>query len=571
MEVVRVIIRKISSYQLIILILMGISFQDGSTCLLTHNARGEDKDSNESEGHGIILNIPADAVVIAPSWKHGGNNISKEQAINNCTKEEVIEALNNYIDTFADTQVSSLFFNVNYQRACFDSSVMESYWNLEDPEKNITDWPRLHWAVHKKDVDPYDLCVKRCRSNRISPWISIRMNDHHYFNDPARINRMWLDHPEYRTRSPHGLFNYARKEVRDYYKAFIGEVLDRYDVDGIELDWMRTQLLFPDGKAAEGMELINQYMKEIRELAKEKSLKRGHAVKISVRVPSTPEIGLFYGLDAVKWAKEGLIDILVPSNWFTPTNFDISIELWKREIGSGSKCIIAAGSDMAFCIGRDKYLKQMQSNIETMRAFSVSAYSRGADSIYIFNNFLAPYKVKMINPDGTFYFTDDKHKALKEVGKLSTSLGKPRTHVLTYTDPDVKRTPPRPPVLSQGVAAEFDMYTGPRPATGNCIIHIGLESLEGFKNADLSVKINNVSCKQLEDLPRDPAYVYDNTKVWHVVKTVTETSARVIQFKADLNAVKDGYNRISVINNQKDEQCLTWLEVRMDLETGHKD
>jgi len=341
-------------------------------------------------------------------------------------------------------------------------------------------------------------------------------------------------------------------------------VLDKYDVDGIELDWMRTQHLFPDGKAAEGMLLIDQFMAEIREMTKAKARERGHPIKVAVRVPVTPEIGKYFGLDAVRWAQENLIDILVLSNWFVPTDFDIPVEQWKREIGPESTAIIAAGADFAYCITNSKQIKQMKGNIETMRGFAVSAYSRGADAIYIFNNFMIPYKLKIIGADGKVSYVDDRKTAMSEIGQLSTALGKPRTHVLTHHNPGVENKPLELIVLKGGETREFQIHIGPEPEQGSYTVNVGIDSREGFDKAQFVVKVNSQACPMLGDMPRDPRYKYDNSKVWHVVEHVSETGARVMQFKVDPAALKDGYNCISITNSTQDEQALTWLEIHLD-------
>jgi len=165
--------------------------------------------TTQADRNGIYLNMSADAIPIEAKFCKEERGVSKEEAINRCTKEEVVDALNKFVDYYAGTQVKGMFLNVNYQRACYDSKVMESYWNLDDPEKEISGWPRMFWALKKKGVDAFDVCIRRCRTDKISPWISVRMNDHHYFDTPSRINRLWLDHPEFRTRPPNGLFNYA--------------------------------------------------------------------------------------------------------------------------------------------------------------------------------------------------------------------------------------------------------------------------------------------------------------------------------------------------------------------------
>jgi hypothetical protein len=516
------------------------------------------------EKGGIYLNLSADAVLIEPNLSKLTNGVSREEALNRSSREEIVEALNSYVDSYVGSQVRALFLNVNYQRACFDSQVMESYWNLPDPEKEITGWPRMFWETKKKGVDPFAVCIARCRADRISPWVSIRMNDHHYFDIPSRINRLWLDHPELRTRPPNGLFNYGKQEVREYYKAFVREVLETYDVDGVELDWMRTQTLFPDDKIAEGLPLLNQFMREIREMTQAKARERRHPIRIAVRVPVTPEIGRRYGLDAVSWAQEGLTDLVILSNWFTPTNFDIPVERWKREIGPAASCLVLPGADAALCLAQNKTIKQMNGTIEAMRGFAVSAFSRGADALYIFNNFMIPYKTQTVHPDGKVTTSSDRKEALRELGSLSTSLGKPRTHVLTFTAPDLKPEPKAPWPLPPGEAKAFDLHIGPKPEGGRCVAHLGLDAAPGVAGAALSVTVNGAVCRALGDLPRDPRYKYDNTRIWHVVKGVAETGARVMAFEVPTSALKDGYNRVAITNGKTEAQALTWLELQLN-------
>ncbi len=518
--------------------------------------------SAKPEKGGLYLNLSADAVLIEPRLAKLTNGVSREEALNRSSREEIVDALNNYIDSYVGSQVKALFLNINYQRACFDSKVMESYWNLPDPEKEIRGWPRMFWETKKKNVDPFAVCIARCRTDSISPWISVRMNDHHYFDTPSSINRLWLDHPELRTRPPHGLFNYGKQEVRNYFKAFIQEVLDTYDVDGIELDWMRTQTIFPDDKVAEGLPLINQFMREIRAMTEAKARERGHPIRIAVRVPVTPEIGLRYGLDAVAWAREGLTDMVVLSNWFTPTNHDVPVERWKQAIGPSS-CLIAPGADAALCLAQNKTLKQMNGTIENMRGWAVSAFSRGADALYIFNNFMIPYKTQTVHPDGKVTTSSDRRQALSELGSLATALGKPRTHVLTFTDPDLKPQPRVPRPLPPGEAQAFDLHIGPKPEGGHRTLHVGLDACDGVADAQLAVTVNGTACRKLGDLPRDPYYKYDNTRVWHVVKGVAETGARVLAFDVPAAALQTGYNRVAITNRGNTAQTLTWLEIHL--------
>jgi hypothetical protein len=517
--------------------------------LFTSCIKHDEENTSNEKPEGLFLNIAADAIAGYPEWGD----------LDTISKKNAIRAIEDYIDVYANTQVSTLLFNINYQRACFDSEVMESFWNLDNPDSALTQWPLNHWKIYKKGIDIYKVSLNHSRKKNISPWISFRMNDHHYFNDSTKINKLWWDNADYRL-SDGGMFDYANEEVRNYYLTFIQEVLENYDIDGIELDWMRTHRLFKEGEAEKGIELINQFVGRVRQLTEAMAIKRGHPIRIAARVPSSPSIGRSYGLDGVAWVKAGYVDVLIPSNWYVPTNFDIPVEGWKNEIGSGFDYSLAPGADFAHKIASNKYLKSMKTNVETMRAFTVSAYSRGADAIYLFNNFDPSYKRKIIDMDGSVTIFDDKLPVLNEAGMLNTALAGPRSHVYTFNDPDTIPTRGEAPILTKGIEMEFDIYTGPQSKSGEYIIRIGLDAMDAFHNLKLDVKLNGISCQEIGDMPRDSSYQYDNSKIWDIAMNVSETSARVMQFKADEKSVKDGENRLSITNNQTKSQRITWLE-----------
>ena len=512
---------------------------------------GSDTD-NEKE-QGIFLNVPADALMNHTRWGADIDSISKEQAI---------AALEEYVLQYANTQVNRLLFNVNYLRACYDSKIMTPYWDVPDPSVNTSEWCRKYWQVNKKGIDVFEVCVAKSREMGTSPWLSFRMNDHHYRDNPNRLSTFMLDHPEFRI-SPTSSFDYANSEVREFYKSFIREALERYDVDGVELDWMRTHIVFKPGMESQGIEIMNNFMIEIRAIVEQNSSERGHPIEIAARVPSTPAIGRSFGLDGVAWARDQSVDIIIPSNFFRPTNFDIPVELWKSEIGNEVSCMIVPGADAAFRSFRNKS-RDMVNSIETMRAFAISAYHRGAGSVYLFNNHSFTFEKKIVNPDGSTEKVNDKPVIIREGGKLSTIIGKPRRHVLTFTNPDIKRVSNDAPVLKKNDITEYMMYTGPKPSNGNYIVRIALELLPGYNSADFGVMVNDKPCTQIDDMPVDTAFKYENANDTGATRNVSEMGARVMQFRADLKAVNDGYNSIKIVNNKEEEQEVNWLEIYID-------
>ena len=109
-------------------------------------------------------------------------------------------------------------------------------------------------------LDPYAIWISRCREKRISPWLSMRMNDVHSVDDPSHFlhSTFWREHPEY-WRVPHGsaapwvnrALNYAHAAVREHQMSFVRELLERYDADGLELDWMRFGYHLTPGRERE--------------------------------------------------------------------------------------------------------------------------------------------------------------------------------------------------------------------------------------------------------------------------------------------------------------------------------
>ena len=250
------------------------------------------------------------------------------------------EIVDRYVDVIADAGVTVLLCNTNARRTNYQSRVWEAFWDGYDPA-GPDDQPFLApmrrdavaayrrgignmLAVHRQGIDYPARMAQRCRQRGISPWISLRMNDCHE-NDIADHpfhGSFWKKNPQFQRKNCPGYFatclDYAHPEVRDLYKALIVETLDRYDIDGLELDFMREPYLFSAGKEAEGAPILTAWMREIRKLTDAAAARRGHPVRLGVRVPSRPETAQAMGLDAIDWAKEGLIDVLVATpRWAT--------------------------------------------------------------------------------------------------------------------------------------------------------------------------------------------------------------------------------------------------------------
>lgn len=505
-------------------------------------------------GLGSIVNLAADGVVgcLIPPFPINGTH----------SAEEITEAYRNMIDYYAEAQVPYLFLNVCYMRAACPSEVWDTYWDVDDPDANVTGWPRQHWLVHKNGVDPFAVCVTRCRQRGVSPWMSLRMNDTHYIDDPTKTSKLWQQHPELRRAERSG-YDFAQKQVRDHYLALIAELMDRYDCDGIELDWMRFPSHFKSGQEKQGTEHLNDFMRRAHQLAQQAAAKRGHPVKIAVRIPAVPQFAQGLGMDGVAWAREGWVDVLILASVWRPSDTDIPIERWRELIGAAAdKVLLAAGTDL--WLQGTPGGRLMSDDLETQRGFTTAMLDRGADLVYLFNHFNASdFGRTRKASDGRTVTWNEHEDLLKLSGRLQVAIKGPRRHVLTFHDPPAPNLPnPKqlPARVTQGKLAQFRLYTGPKPTSGRVIVRVGLDNLPDVAEAKLAVRLNGTECKPIEDVARPDthnSYAHDPHRVFHVA----DLAQRMMQFEAPRDAMQRGYNYVEVRLAADNDQKAIWLEI----------
>ena len=382
------------------------------------------------------------------------------------------ESLNQYIDVLANAKISALFCNVNSRRTNYRSGVWASYWDGYDPDggddqpflKSIPSaserklWHlqvRNAWQVQQDGVDYPAHVINRCRYRGIAPWISIRMNDVHYNNN--------LDHPfhdaifrkpELFRKNDPGYFarglDYAHAEVRDHYLKLIAEVVDRYDVDGIELDFLREPYLFSAGEEYAGTVVLTQWLREIRQLTERATSLRRHPVRLSVRVPSEPEVALGLGLDAPTWAKTGLVDLVVIGPRWRTLHFDLPIQEWRRLLGD--RVSLAGGLEVNYQPEPSQPARWVTSEEAVGAALAV--WSAGADAVYLFNYFQNSHPR---------WSPEVYQHTLNACGSPERLKQMPRVHSVTERDIAVPSKVRRVRLPVTGSSLSFRLPLGPRP------------------------------------------------------------------------------------------------------------
>ncbi|MBN1395034.1 MAG: hypothetical protein JW959_08420 [Pirellulales bacterium] len=424
------------------------------------------------------------------------------------------ETIDRYVDLLADWGVKTLLCNTNARRTNYRSDVWDAWWDGYDPDgpddqpffaaikpeqaKKRRKTLDAMLAVHRQGIDYPARFFQRCRRRGVSPWISLRMNDCHNANNPGDPfhGEFWKKNPRYCIDPKDNYFgrclDYARTEVRDYYKTLVVETLDRYDIDGLELDFMREPFLFRDGREEEGGAILAEWLRGVRKLVDAAARRREHPIRLGVRVPSRPETAKAMGLDAVGWAKEGLIDLIVPTPRWATIEFDIPMERW-RELLTGTNVALAGGLEILYRPhGR---LKPRPATPELAAGAAAAVLSRGADAVYLFNYF----------PDDPSGWPRPVYKStLRAMNSLDRLLKLPRSVGLTYRDIRASGEKYRPPLPAEGKKVALSIDVGPLPdGNWDCILSIAEKTSKVTSSSRPAARLNDCPCRYLDSETKD--------------------------------------------------------------------
>lgn len=461
-----------------------------------------------------------------------------------------------WVDQYAGTAVTHLFLSPNSMRASFRSRTREAIW---DPVAGVAPtglWPENAKRLHEAGLDPYAVWIARARERGLSPWLSMRMNDVHSVDAPDSFmhSEFWRTHPELR-RVPGGpiqpwtnhALNYAHAAVRAHHAAFLQELFERYDPDGIELDWMRFPLHLTPGREREEAPLLDAFVRDARRLADDWGRRRGHPIRLGVRVTAHPDAAAGLGLDAVRWAREGWVDLIVTGPFWRTADFDLPLEAWRERLGP-------AAATVAVIPGFEHNLRAWVSGVTgpndlaTLRGFAAGAHHRGAESLYLFN-----WMDSQTRPVSA----EDYAELLRTGLKPAAVAGRFQRYPVTYPDtvppgfPDGTQLP-----VELGRDVLFRVYAGSHDGRGPVSVAIGLAERPGVATAAVDVTLNDRPMQAAADLPQPKSF---------------GGSGRVLRFTGESAGVRAGYNTITARPGAgAAAQQIVWVELRLNEPQGGK-
>ena len=306
-----------------------------------------------------------------------------------------------YLDIVAAGGVTHLFLCPVGQRASFDATSCDPIWLAIDEAKargvEPDEWPVNAKRLHDAGLDAYAIWCRAAREKgNVSVWISMRMNDVHFVNEPwnIRTNRFWYEHPELwrvTDKDPQKggswtafALDYSKREVQEFEFGIFKELVDRYDADGYELDWMRFWEHLTPGREREQSRILTDFMKRCRAYAQAVGARRGHPVLLSTRVPTCYAAARDFGFDPETWAREGVVEMISVGNFYAADDYDFDFAGWKRRITAANPNVTVlpgASDNLSAAPG----LPVIPADLAAWRGWADNMYTEGAEGLYFFN------------------------------------------------------------------------------------------------------------------------------------------------------------------------------------------
>lgn len=189
-------------------------------------------------------------------------------------------------------------------------------------------------------------------------------------------------HPDWllKTWWPHGLWNLAVPEVRQYTLDTLGGLAEKYPLDGFQLDFARHVPCLPPGRQWELRNHVTELVRMVRRMTLETAAKRGRPMLLAARVPRSLKGCRVDGFDIETWARESLVDILTLGSRSISIDFD-----GYRQAAGGRNIKLQPCFDDHHAPDGYRYAP-----IEVLRGVFANWWQQGADSIVTFNWSNAP-------------------------------------------------------------------------------------------------------------------------------------------------------------------------------------
>jgi hypothetical protein len=219
-------------------------------------------------------------------------------------------------------------------------------------------------------------------------------------------------HPDWTLKCwwPHGLWDFSVPDVRQLTVDSLREVAERYDFDGIQLDFARHVPCLSLGRQWEFRHHVTDLVRRVRQMLLEVESKRGRPFLLAAKIPRNLKGCHIDGFDVEVWAAENLVDIFTLGS----RSMDVDIAAFRR-IAAGRNIKLQPCFDDHHTTDGYRYAP-----IEVLRGVFGNWWQQGADSVCTFNWSNAPPDAQRQFGDNYLPGPNAHEQAYQEVGSTDT-------------------------------------------------------------------------------------------------------------------------------------------------------
>lgn len=306
------------------------------------------------------------------------------------------EEFESAVDELLGTPVEALMFTMGDGRTVLHDTRVGELWG--DHLRN-SKWPHLIFrrayqnarGLIRAGQDPLRIVCDRARSRGmpVYPVLLVQQGTGKRGED-TRASEFRLNHRHLEIGAGggvdsafpgfHGL-DFKHEAVRRERFALIEETLQRYPVDGFELQLNYMPYYFRPDEIEPGRRIMTEWIRRVYQAVK----RSGQARELVLRVPASLEQCESVGMDVREWLRQGIVDVLIPQG---PGRFDPMLDLRPMVAAvRGSGCRVHGY--LPSTVDSDRLL---ESTLPITRAAACNLWDQGVDGLYVaqwFNNW--PY------------------------------------------------------------------------------------------------------------------------------------------------------------------------------------
>ena len=184
--------------------------------------------------------------------------------------------------------------------------------------------------------------------------------------------------------------DFKHEEIRAERLELIEETLNKYPLDGLELQMNYTPFYFHPNEVVQGRPIMTEWISQVYEAVKRSGAER----ELAICLPACIQDSLDAGLDPQEWIEQDIVDVLIGDNYGCTAHLYPEADLRPLvEAAKGSQCRVYAS--MLSTVDTDR---MAEGPIESIRGTACNYWAQGIDGLYLTQWFIRnwPY-------DGTFY------------------------------------------------------------------------------------------------------------------------------------------------------------------------